>query len=172
MGSCAKAPDTNRTCALASRGEAEVKYRGGTMCFMNKDGTDLPERSIRRGRLTGLEEFDSFQSIRDFPPSSITNAVLKTIRDLDEREEFEPFLRSILFDSNATPHGPAEIADILTHKLVLRGQLGLSAFILKGKSFPTVRPIHVSHQIYRLEKIVDLRVAILAASGTVLDAVK
>jgi superfamily II DNA or RNA helicase len=139
---------------------------------MSEVGADSPHGVPRPGGLVGLEEFDSFLSIRDFPPSSITDAVLKTVRDLDEREEFEPFVRAILFDSNATPHGPAEIVDILTHKPVLRGQLGLSAIILKGKSFPTVRPAHVSHQIYRLKKIADLRVAILAASGTVLDAVK
>lgn len=48
----------------------------------------------------------------------------------------------------------------------------MAAFIIKGKSFPTVRPKHVSHQIFRLESIPDLRFAFLVAPGQVLDDVK
>ena len=66
------------------------------------------------------------------------------------------------------PHGPSEIVDVLTQKLVVRGREGLAAFILKGKAFPTVRPAHVSHQIFRLERLRGLDFAILAASGNVL----
>ena len=82
------------------------------------------------------------------------------------------FVRAILADTCDTPHGPAEIADILTHKVQIAGQAKLAAFVLKGKSFATVRPSHVSHQIYRLEKIVGLGLAVFAASGNVLDAAK
>jgi superfamily II DNA or RNA helicase len=91
---------------------------------------------------------------------------------LDEREELEPYFRAILHDPNDTPHGPAELADILTHKVTIRHTTGLAAFILKGKSFPTVRPSHVSHQIYRLKKIADLKIAVFAAPGIILDAAK
>lgn len=48
----------------------------------------------------------------------------------------------------------------------------MAAFILKGRSFPTVRPKDVSHQIYRLKKIGGLAIAIFAAPGTILDAAK
>ena len=48
----------------------------------------------------------------------------------------------------------------------------MAAFIIKGKSFPTVRPSHVSHQIFRLNRIDDLAFAILAAPGNILDDVK
>ena len=122
--------------------------------------------------LIAIDDFDNFVDIREFPSESITEDVLNSVRKLDEREEFEPFLRSILFDTSDTPHGPAEIVDILTHKLRVRKVSGLAAFILKGKSFPTVRPNHVAHQIYRLEKISGLRYAIFAAVGNILDDAK
>jgi superfamily II DNA or RNA helicase len=124
------------------------------------------------GQLVTIDQIDSFKSVRDFPPDSVTDPVLDCVRNLDERKELEPFILSILADTNETPHGPAELVDILTHKVTVLHKKGLSAFILKGKSFPTVRPTHVSHQIYRLEKIAGLRFAILAATGTILDQAK
>lgn len=115
---------------------------------------------------------DNFEPVRAVPPRSVSEAAIVTVKELDEREEIEPWIQAILFDTNRTPHGPSEIVDILTHKLVVRGVEGLAAFILKGKSFPTVRATHVSHQIFRLERIQGLDFAILAASGNVLDDVK
>jgi Type III restriction enzyme, res subunit len=120
-------------------------------------------------QLITVDDFDSFMDIREFPPSTIRAEVLNSICNLDEREELEPFIRSILFDTSGTPHGPAELVDILTHKLKVKKESGLAAFILKGKSFPTVRPKHVAHQIYRLEKISGLRYAIFGATGIILD---
>jgi hypothetical protein len=122
--------------------------------------------------LVTLDDIDTFREVRDHPPSSVSKIVLDAVRNLDEREELEPFIRAILADPNDTPHGPAEIVDILIHKLTVSRQAGLAAFILKGKSFPIVRPKHVSHQIYRIEKIADLRFTLFGASGTVLDAAK
>ncbi len=84
----------------------------------------------------------------------------------------EPRIRQILFDANETPHGPAELVDIFTHKLTVLRQSGLAAFVLKGKSYATVRPRDISHQIYRLEKLAGLRFALLGCSGNVLDAVR
>jgi len=46
--------------------------------------------------------------------------LVQKIKDLDEREEFEPRLRSILADGTQTPHGPAEIVDILTPVLMFQ----------------------------------------------------
>lgn len=123
-------------------------------------------------QLITIDQIDSFKTVRDFPADSVIEPVIDRVRDLDERKELEPFILSILSDTNETPHGPAELVDILTHKVTMLRQQGLSAFILKGKSFPTVRPTHVSHQIYRLEKIAGLRFAILAATGTILDQAK
>src|SRR6266496_1063266 len=98
--------------------------------------------------LIPLDGFDNFREMRSVAGKDI-----------------EPLLRLILADSARTPHGPAEIADIFTHTLTLNGKAGMAAFILKGKSFPTVRPADVSHQIYRLEKIDGLKFAVFAAAG-------
>ena len=75
---------------------------------------------IDRGDKSGLVHFDAFDNFQDakaIPPATITPELKTAVRRLDEREEFEPFIQFILSDSNETPHGPAEIADILTHKL-------------------------------------------------------
>ena len=125
-----------------------------------------------RGRLIGIEDFDCFERVRSLPEDEVGSDALAAIRSLDERTELEPFLRSILSDPEDTPHGPAELVDILTHRVSVNGELGLAAFVLKGRSFSKVRPRHVAHQIYRLEKIDQLRFAILGASGTVLDHAK
>lgn len=94
--------------------------------------------------LLTIDDIDTFREVRGHAATSVTRSVLDTVRNLDEREELEPFIRAILADPSDTPHGPAEIADILTHKLTVRRESGLAAFILKGRSFPTVRPKHVS----------------------------
>lgn len=123
-------------------------------------------------KLITFDQFGCFKSAKDFPPDNVTNELLNAVRALDEKEELEPFIRQILFDSNSTPHGPAEIADIITHKINVDSHNGIAAFILKGKSFPTVRPKDVSHQIYRLEKIAGLKFAFFVAVGNVLDGAK
>lgn len=127
---------------------------------------------IELSNLLRVDDFDNFIQARDVDPKTIGPMHLKTVRGLDERDELEPYIRAILHDPNETPHGPAELVDILTHKVTIQRVTGLAAFILKGRSFPTVRPAHVSHQIYRLKKIVDLRVAVLAAPGVILDPAK
>lgn len=122
--------------------------------------------------LITLLKIDNFDRVRDVRPGLVSDATIATVKELDEVVEIEPWLQSILYDTNHTPHGPSELVDILTHKMSVRGQEGMGAFILKGKSFPTVRPKHVSHQIFRLERIPELSFAIFAASGNVLDEVK
>jgi len=124
------------------------------------------------GALITIEQIDNFREVRDVPPSQISEKLLHTVQNLNEKEELEPFFRSILFDSSDTPHGPAELVDILTHKISVDSEPGLAAFILKGKSFPKVRPKHVAHQIYRLEKIAGVQYTVFAASGTILDEAK
>ena len=122
--------------------------------------------------LFNLLAVDNFEATRSIAPRDIASGAITTVRDLDEKEEIEPWVQAILHDTNRTSHGPSEIVDIFMHKLSVRGKTGLAAFILKGKSFPTVRPVHVSHQIFRLERLQDLSFAILGASGNVLDEVK
>lgn len=115
---------------------------------------------------------DNFEAVRGVAPRNVSEEALQTVRALHETEEMEPWLQAILFDTNDTPHGPSEIVDILTHKVSVRGRVGVAAFILKGRSFPTVRPSHVGHQIFRLERLEGLDFAFFVASGNVLDDVK
>ena len=122
--------------------------------------------------LFNLLGINNFVMVRDLRPGEIDKHAIKTVRGLDEKEEIEPWIQSILFDTNQTPHGPSEIVDILTHKMTVNGRVGMSAFILKGRSFDTVRPKHVAHQIMRLERIKDLSFAVFAASGNILDEAK
>ena len=124
------------------------------------------------GLLKRIDDFDSFSAVRSISEGSISEQVIAAVRGLDEKTELELYLRIILHDPNETPHGPAEIADIFTHKLSIQKLTGMAAFILKGRAFPTVRPKDVAHQIYRLEKITGLAIAIFAAPGTILDGAK
>ena len=127
----------------------------------------LPSSSYpSSGLLKKIDDFDSFRAVRDVPPEVISEKLIDVVRNLDEKDELEPYIRFILHDPNATPHGPAEIADIFTHKLSIQKLTGMAAFILKGRSFQTVKPKDVAHQIYRLEKIAGLAIAIFAAPGT------
>ena len=122
--------------------------------------------------LIPIEAFDNFREVKGFPATGVSADLVRAVKRLDEREEIEPFIRAILADLGQTPHGPAEIADIFTHRIVAKGQHGMAAFILKGKSFPTVRPSDVAHQIYRLKKLDGLKLAVFASPGTILDAAK
>lgn len=122
--------------------------------------------------LINILKIDNFSQIRDIPPRQLSDSTISVVKTLDEREEIEPWIQAILNDTNHTPHGPSEIVDILTHKMSVNGRDGMGAFIIKGKSFPIVRPKHTSHQIFRLERIDDLSFAFLLASGDVLDEVK
>lgn len=122
--------------------------------------------------LIPFDRIENFAHAKAIASEAIGDELLATVRELDERNEIEPFIRSILCDTQETPHGPVEIADIFTHRVIVSGAGVMAAFILKGKSFGTVRPRDVSHQIYRLEKITGLQLMILAASGTVLDEAK
>lgn len=119
--------------------------------------------------LLTIDDFDSFKYIRDFPVESINGLVLNTVSNLNEKTQLEPFIRNSIHDLNDTPHGPTEIADILTTKVKCQGEFMYSAFILKGKSFKKITGQDVAHQIYRLKKINGLEVAILAYTGNLLD---
>jgi superfamily II DNA or RNA helicase len=123
-------------------------------------------------RLLHVGDFDQFAKVKDLPPASVKREVLAAVRRMDEADCLQPAILSALYDPNVVAHGPAEVADVLTHRVTVRGQAGLAAFVLKGKSFPRVRPVHVSHQIYRLRKIDGLRYAVLAVVGDLLDQAK
>lgn len=124
------------------------------------------------GQLVRLDDIPAFAAVKDAPLGEVTDALRHAIKRLHEAYDMEEFIRAILSDRAATPHGPAELVDILTHRIEFGGRSGWSAFILKGRSFKTVRPSDVAHQIYRIEKIDGLNLAVFGASGIVLDGAK
>jgi hypothetical protein len=88
-------------------------------------------------RLIKIHEIDQFSEILKIPEQAINDNILQNIRILDEKNELEPAIRQILYDPNDTPHGPTEIADIITSKIIVRGEKRIGVFVLKGKSFDT-----------------------------------
>ena len=134
-----------------------------------RTGESIPSSA---GLLKNMDDFDNFAAIRDIPAEIISENLISVVRQLDEREELEPYLRLILHDPNETSDSPTEAADIFTHKLRIQKLAGLTAFILKGRTFQRVRSQDVAHQIYQLEKIAGLGIAIFAASGIILDPAK
>ncbi len=122
--------------------------------------------------LRQIDDFDQLAAVKSFPSAEVSEALIATVRTLHETEELEPALREALYDPNLTPHGPAEFADILTHRASIRGRTGLAAFVIKGRSSQTVRQADISHQVYRLRKIGGLDFAVLAVVGNILDPAK
>ena len=116
-----------------------------------------------------LENYDQFIILKDFSREEITEELKSVARDFRESEDLEETILNAITDPNRTPHGPVEIADILTHQLSYRNEIGVAGFILKGRSFSTIRPADISHQIFRLRKITDLKYAILGYVGNLLD---
>jgi len=121
------------------------------------------------GRIIKIHEIDEFSEIRTIPDAAINDTILSNIRELDEKSEIERFIREILYDPNETPHGPTEIADILTSHVHIRGNKRLAAFILKGKSFQRVSSRDITHQFAKLRQIPQLSLMVFGAIGNIQD---
>ena len=122
------------------------------------------------GRLIKIQDLDQFCEVVNIPEAAITADILESVRQLDERRDLEPMLREVLWDPTETPHGPTEIADILTTKVRVRGERRLAAFVVKGRSFAKVRSEHIDHQIIRLRQLPSLGVMALVAVGHIQDS--
>lgn len=120
-------------------------------------------------RLIRLHDVDQFSEVVRIPEASVTDEVLQGVRNLHETRELEPALLEILFDPIETPHGPTEIADIVTSRVIVRGARRLACFVLKGRSFPRVTSRHVAHQFIRLRTIPDLGLMVFMAVGDIHD---
>lgn len=123
----------------------------------------------KMGRMIPVHEIDQFAKAITIPDDTINDAILSGLRDLDEKTELEPFIRQIIHDPNETPHGPTELADILTTHVIVGGQAKLAGFILKGRSFKQVRNQDVSHQVDKLTTIGGIGVAVFVAVGNIQD---
>lgn len=118
--------------------------------------------------LIKIYDIDEFSEIKSIPDSAIHTAMLDYMRGLDEKLEIEQFIREILYDPNETPHGPTEIADILTD-LHIKGNKKLAVFVIKGKSFKKVTSKDVTHQFAKLRQIPDIGLMVFGAVGNIQD---
>jgi len=121
------------------------------------------------GWLIKIHDIDEFSEVKDIPDAAISEEILTSIRNLDEKSEIERSVREILYDPNETPHGPTEIADILTSHVHIRGDKRLTAFVLKGKSFRRVSSRDVTHQFAKLRQIPQLGLMVFGAVGNIQD---
>lgn len=124
------------------------------------------------GNLIKIQDIDELSEVKAIQDAAISEAIVSNIRNLDEKTEVERFLREILYDPNETPHGPTEIADILTSHVRVRGDKRLAAFVLKGKSFQKVSSRHVTHQFAKLRQISQLSLMVFGAVGNIQDDAK
>ena len=116
-------------------------------------------------RFIKIHEIDEFSEIKAIPDASISEEMLTTIRNLDEKGEIEHFVREILYGPNEIPHGPTEIADILTSHVHIREDKRLVVSILQGKSFKRVSSRDVIHQFAKVRKIPEFGLMVLGAVG-------
>lgn len=121
------------------------------------------------GKLIKIHDIDEFSEVKTIPDAAVNDTILANIRDLYEESEIERSVRQILYDPNETPHGPAEIADILTSHLHIRGAKTLAAFVLKGKSYQKVSSKFVTHQFAKLRQVPDLGLMVFGAVGNIQD---
>lgn len=119
-----------------------------------------------------IDEFDQFEALKEYRRDSISTPILERIRNYHEEYDLEEMILQSISEPNRTPHGPAEIVDIMTVNISYRNVLGVSGIILKGRSFPRINPQMISHQIFRLRQISNLKYAILGYVGNILDQVR
>ncbi len=119
-----------------------------------------------------LEDVEEFEFVKRIPRAAISDEIRAGVRNLDEEEEVERFLREILPDHTKTPHTSTEIADILTTHVTYAGQPRLAAFINKGKAYPKVTAKEVTHQIVRVQQLHHLSLIVLLAVGYIQDDAK
>ncbi len=123
-------------------------------------------------KLISVHEIEEFSDIQTMPDSAITDTIIHNTRQLDEAGEMERFIREIVYDRNETPHGPTEIADILTTHVRLMGKKQVAAFVLKGKSFKRISSRDVVHQFAKLRQIPNLDLMVFGALGNIQDDAK
>lgn len=123
----------------------------------------------RIGRIK-LEDVFSFTDVTKI--TAVNDEKIQLVKRLSEND-IEDKLTEIIGETNITPHGPAEKADIFTTKVYVNNSDDVrnSAFILKGKGYPTVKLHSVSTNILKAMKI-PAEIVFLVYSGNILDEAK
>lgn len=120
-------------------------------------------------RLLAISELDAFAKTRSIPESAISAEILTEVRKLREEEQIEVWIQELIGSHDKTPHGPTEIADIISTRVTVLGRHKYSAFILKGRGTPKVSSKKIGHQILKLNQLPGLSLAVLIATGDIQD---
>ena len=118
-----------------------------------------------------ISEIHEFAEVGRIPDAAVTDEILSNVAVLNERSQLEPWIQDIVRSHDQTPHGPTEIADIISTRVTVGGRPTFTAFILKGKSYKKVRVKDVAHQITRLRRLEGLELAVFVAVGDIQDDV-
>lgn len=129
-----------------------------------------PANVTRNGRLIRPEAIDEFRRISAAP--TVRPEVVEVLRLADEEHQLEPAIMRIIGDVDRTPHGPTEIADIVSVHLHVEGTAVFGALVLKGKTWPIVKARDVSYQILRAAQLPRVDLLGLIAVGDIQDDVK
>lgn len=130
----------------------------------------MTELSERKGRMLRPEGVDAFRRIADVP--AIRSGIVEGLRSADEKLELEPALSRIIGETDQTPHGPTEIADVVTVHLSVAGQPRLSTVVIKGKAWKRVAAKDVADQLIRAFQPPGVSLVVLAAVGDIQDDAK
>ncbi len=53
----------------------------------------MVDSDTETGLFRSIDEFDSFREVRNVPPELISDRLIGAIKQLDEKEEVEPYIR-------------------------------------------------------------------------------
>ncbi|MEO8398297.1 MAG: DEAD/DEAH box helicase family protein, partial [Ignavibacteriaceae bacterium] len=123
-------------------------------------------------KFINIDEFEQFVVLKSFGRDKVTDELTSMVKTFKEEDDLEKIILSLIIEPNLTPHGPMEIVDILTTRLSYKMKYGLTGIILKGSSFKTIKASTISHQVFRLRKLADIKYAILGYVGNILDNAK
>ena len=123
-------------------------------------------------KLLRLTDIDQFVKAGRIPEGAITAEIQENVKQLYEDSQIETWLRELLHVSDHTPHGPTEIADILTTKVKVNGTPRCAAFVNKGKGTRKVNSKAVANQFFKLHQVPGLQVVVFLAVGDIQDDAK
>jgi hypothetical protein len=130
----------------------------------------VTEQSVPKERMRRPEGLEAFRLIAEAP--EIEPHVIDSLRSADEKLQLEPALSRIIGETDETPHGPTEIADLVTVHLSVAGQPRLSAVVIKGRAWKKVAARDVADQLIRAFQLPGVGLVVLAAVGDIQDDVK
>ena len=73
-------------------------------------------------RLLRISEIHEFAQVGRIPEVAVTDDILSNVAVLNEKTQLEPWIQNIVRSHDQTPHGPTEIADIISTRVTVGGR--------------------------------------------------